>query len=112
MSRSLFRPVLEPGPKHPITVEPATGRVRVTFAGPQAEWNGVAGELFGRLHALITGFATQCANVHVVDTLHTLAPAGNQDTGPTEDWQNEIHPTRDGYRKLSDKWATVLDAVL
>ena len=32
MSRSLFRPVLEPGPKHPITVEPATGRVRVTFA--------------------------------------------------------------------------------
>ena len=32
MSRSLFRPVLEPGPTHPITVEPAAGRVRVTFA--------------------------------------------------------------------------------
>lgn len=81
-----------------------------TFRIPPAEWNGVAAELFGRLHALLTGFATP--DIHVVDTLHTLAPAANDDTGPTEDWQNEIHPTREGYRKLSDKWTPVLDAVL
>jgi uncharacterized protein (DUF427 family) len=28
----MSKPVLEPGPTHPITVEPAAGRVRVTFA--------------------------------------------------------------------------------
>lgn len=83
-----------------------------TFAVPQAAWNGVAGELFRRLHALLTAFSMQFANVHVVDTLHTLVPAANDDTGPTADWQNEIHPTAAGYRKLSDKWATVLDTVL
>lgn len=26
------KPVLMPGPRHPITIEPASGRVRVTFA--------------------------------------------------------------------------------
>lgn len=26
------KPVLTPGPRHPITIEPAAGRVRVTFA--------------------------------------------------------------------------------
>jgi uncharacterized protein (DUF427 family) len=29
----MSRPVLQPGPDHPITVAPASGRVRVTFAG-------------------------------------------------------------------------------
>jgi uncharacterized protein (DUF427 family) len=29
----MSRPVLQPGPDHPITVTPAPGRVRVTFAG-------------------------------------------------------------------------------
>lgn len=28
----MSKPVLTPGPSHPITVEPASGRVRVTFA--------------------------------------------------------------------------------
>jgi uncharacterized protein (DUF427 family) len=28
----MSKPVLKPGPTHPITVEPASGRVRVTFA--------------------------------------------------------------------------------
>jgi uncharacterized protein (DUF427 family) len=32
MNRSSSRPVLRPGPSHPITVEPASGRIRVTFA--------------------------------------------------------------------------------
>ncbi|HEX7892186.1 MAG TPA: hypothetical protein VF522_22745 [Ramlibacter sp.] len=91
---------------------PWLSRALITFAVPQAEWNGVASELFARLHALVTGFPARFANVHVVDTLRTLAPAGNQDPGPTEDWQNEIHPTRAGYRKLAEKWTTVLDAVL
>lgn len=82
------------------------------FAIPQTDWNMVAGELATRTHALLDGFRQGAANVHLVDTLGTLTPAPNDSTGPTEDWQNEIHPTRGGYRKLSDQWATVLDATL
>ena len=37
-----------------------------------------------------------------------IAIMGNAST----DWQNEIHPTRSGYKQLSAKWVPVLDAVL
>lgn len=82
------------------------------FGVVQTDWNMVAEELFTRLHTLLAGFEQDFANVHLVDTLHTLAPAPNDSGAPSTDWQNEIHPTRAGYGKLADKWATVLDAVL
>lgn len=84
----------------------------IAFNIPQPDWDAVAGELFTRLRDLLKTFEQKYPNVHVVDTQGTLSPAGNDDTGPTADWQNEIHPTRGGYKQLAAKWAPVLDAVL
>jgi hypothetical protein len=82
------------------------------YSIPQADWNMVAEELFNRLHTLLKEFTQDFVNVHLVDTIGMLTPAANDDGAATADWQNEIHPTRDGYQKLSDKWATLLDATL
>jgi hypothetical protein len=83
-----------------------------SFSIPQPDWNMVADELFARLQQLLDEFSRDFANVYVVNTIGTLTAAPNDSGAPTPDWQNEIHPTRDGYQKLSDKWATVLDAAL
>ncbi len=82
-----------------------------TFEIPERDWDSVADELFTRLRALLISIAAKHPNVHLIDTQGTLVPAGNSQ-GPTADWQNEIHPTRAGYRQLSAKWTTVLDSVL
>jgi hypothetical protein len=83
-----------------------------SFAVPVADWNGVAAELFERLRTLLGQLQSQQPHTHLVDTMGTLVRAGNADTGATADWQNEIHPTRAGYKKLSAKWAAALDSVL
>ena len=82
------------------------------FAIPTGDWEDAAAELFSRLNALLVEIQGKHANVHLVDTQGTLIPALVTDTDATEDWQNEIHPTRGGYKQLSAKWAPVLDAVL
>lgn len=91
---------------------PWLSKALAAFAVPQADWTRVTDVLFERLHALLAGFAADFAAVHVVDTLHTLARPALEDSAPTADWQNEIHPTRAGYQKLSDRWTPVLDALL
>ncbi|MES2632699.1 MAG: hypothetical protein V4669_06975 [Pseudomonadota bacterium] len=91
---------------------PWMSRAMQAFEIPQDDWDAVAGELFTRLRDLLMAMAAKHPHVHLVDTQGTLVPSGNTETGPTADWQNEIHPTRAGYRQLSQKWATVLDTVL
>ena len=91
---------------------PWLSKALTAFNVPMGDWNNVCDELFDRLHQLLKALQQQHPNVHLVDTLGTLALAGNNDTGPTADWQNEIHPTRSGYKQLSAKWVPVLDAVL
>lgn len=44
----------------------------------------------------ITGF-------HVFLSQGILTPANANDTGRSGDWEDEIHPTKDGYRKLAAK---------
>jgi hypothetical protein len=83
------------------------------FGVPMTDWNDVSKELlFERLPKLLGKLQQSHPHVHLVETLGTLALAGNTDQGATADWQNEIHPTRGGYKQLSAKWAPVLDAVL
>lgn len=83
------------------------------FGIPQAEWPAVSMALLDRLQTLIDHLAanTPDGSVHVVHGQGTLTPAQTTDTGSTADWQNEIHPTFQGYRKLSALWQPVLDAV-
>jgi hypothetical protein len=83
-----------------------------SFQVPMTDWNDVSGELFERLRKLLGQLQSKYPNTHLVDSMGTLVRAGNGDTGATADWQNEIHPTKAGYKKLAMKWAAVLDAVL
>lgn len=61
-----------------------------------------------RLQAL----AATRRNVHLVRQIGTLEPAPPDSTGPSEDWQDEIHPTKAGFAKLGAKWNAVLGALL
>jgi hypothetical protein len=42
----------------------------------------------------------------------TLIPAAPGTTGDSNDWDNEIHPNRSGYKKLAATWATEVDRIL
>jgi lysophospholipase L1-like esterase len=79
------------------------------FEIPPSDWNALAIELMARVRSLILNIAASDAFIHVVDTQGTLIPALGTDIGPTEHWQNEIHPTRTGYRLLGDVWEVELE---
>jgi lysophospholipase L1-like esterase len=52
---------------------------------------------------------------HVIDTLAlttTIVPSVPGSTGDSNDWENEIHPNRGGYRKLAATWADEIARVL
>jgi hypothetical protein len=83
------------------------------FGIPEADRPEVCRVLLDRLQTLIDHLAanTPDGSVHVVHAQGTLIRAQTSDTGATPDWQNEIHPTRQGYQKLSAHWRPVLDSV-
>jgi lysophospholipase L1-like esterase len=85
----------------------------VAFGIPEDEWAAVARALMARLAVLLDHVAATTADgsLHVVHTQGTLIAAKTTDTGATADWENEIHPTPQGYRKLGALWQPVLDAV-
>ena len=78
------------------------------FEIPPEDWIALEVELMGRLRRLILHIATTDTSIHVVDTQGTLKSARTDDLGPTVHWQNEIHPTRTGYRLLGDVWEVEL----
>ena len=51
-------------------------------------------------------------NFHVVDTRRTLEPAAPEAIGRSGDWENEIHPSANGYRKLSEVISPVVRSLL
>jgi hypothetical protein len=83
-----------------------------SFQIPQGDWDGVVTELFSRLRTLLLKLQTMHPNLVVVDSMGTLTPAFGAGKSPTDDWENEIHPTRGGYGKLDDRWVPVLEQVL
>ena len=85
----------------------------LAYQVPQSDWAAVSVALLDRLETLIDHLSANTADgsVHVVHGQGTLTQALPTDRAATEDWQNEIHPTPAGYRKLSALWRPVLDAV-
>lgn len=59
------------------------------------------GHLGDAIHALTEG-PERIDNFHVVRTREALAPAPADARGRVGDWENEIHPSAEGYRKLSE----------
>jgi hypothetical protein len=89
-----------------------------SFSVPQADWLGVATALIDRLAALLqsivaahTAADPNCA-LHLADTRTAgLAMAQPGSTGVSGDFQNEIHLTNGGYRKVGAVLRQILDVL-
>jgi lysophospholipase L1-like esterase len=68
---------------------------------PQRLWVPLTDHLIRHLAATLKGLRLE--DFHVVNTLDTLVRAQPGATGESGDWENEIHPTRAGYKKLGRK---------
>jgi lysophospholipase L1-like esterase len=82
---------------------------------PKKHWIELSGYLLERLAEGLLALEdpeTGIQNFHVVNTLGTLVPADIDETGESNDWINEFHPSGDGYRKIVKKWYRVLDKLL
>lgn len=67
--------------------------------------------LLDRLGDAIAALEAEIPNFHVVETRNTLVRAAPDATLTSGDWQNEIHPSVSGYRKLAALVAPALEAV-
>lgn len=77
---------------------------------PKEDWDMVADAFIDKLAAIVLNF--KMANFYVVDTRHTLTRANPDTKGASNDWENEIHPTADGYEKLAPKFVNDVSSVL
>ena len=89
------------------------------FVVPAQDWLAVSNalidrlaDLFARLMAAHQAADPGCA-LHLVDSRAVPLVLGDQNaTGPSGDFLNEIHPTRDGYTKLATAWRAPVDQIL
>lgn len=82
---------------------------------PQAMRMPVTRALLDALGDGITALAQgaeRIPNFHVADTRGTVAPAAPDATGRSGDWENEIHPSAAGYRKLSEVVSPLVRSLL
>lgn len=66
---------------------------------PETDWNAVADAFIDKLADI--SLSLSLPNFHVVDTRRTLTRAEALAADASNDWENEIHPTADGYEKLA-----------
>ena len=104
------------GPGHGPWLQPAM----VAFAIPPAAWLSVSDALIDKLAGLFSGLigARQAkdpnCSLYMVDTRWKaqLTLADQAATGPSADFENEIHPTVGGYKKLGVVWRETLDTLI
>ena len=88
------------------------------FSIPDADWFAVASALIDRLATLLqsiiaahTAADANCA-LHLVDSRSAgLVMAARGSTGVSGDFQNEIHLTNAGYKKVGSVWRQTLDTL-
>jgi hypothetical protein len=78
---------------------------------PESRWNDVSDFILGALGECIAGLETELASFHVAPTQGTLKRARAGTTGDSNDWANEIHPNRKGFRELAKLLAVPLEAL-
>lgn len=78
----------------------------VEHAVPQALWIPLSDFLLRRLAATLKGLDLE--DFHVINTLDTLTRAQLGAHGESGDWNNEIHPSRSGYKKLARRVAKAI----
>jgi lysophospholipase L1-like esterase len=81
---------------------------------PKTVWVPVADYLIDELAKGILALekgSNRIKNFHVVNTRGAAKRAEPGTTGPSRDWQNEIHPNDDGYRKIARRVEKRLDKI-
>lgn len=68
---------------------------------PREVWQPLTDYLLDHVAETLLALPVQLPNFHVVDTRGTLVRAALGATGASNDWENEIHATADGYRKIA-----------
>ena len=76
---------------------------------PRHIWVRVSNYLLDRVAETLRSLQATLANFIVIDTRGTLRGVDPETTGRCGDWQNEIHPSRAGYRRLAPLFARVVD---
>jgi hypothetical protein len=78
--------------------------IMLSYFIPNSAWDDIAKILMDQVSQALTGVAQGSHNFIIVDTRKTLVAAIDGVNGPSNDWENEIHPTADGYAKLAAVW--------
>jgi lysophospholipase L1-like esterase len=103
---------------------PASARLRmgpwlypafVAYQIPPADWLATVIELLKRLASLLRSVvddlnAGHDRRIYLIDSRDTLVVAEPGTKKVSNDWENEIHPTPGGYRKLAAHWRPVIEA--
>ena len=107
-----------------LTFGPWLYEALTAYEIPTEAWKGLTIEFMQRLAGVICALdfnppvGTRIAppfaiapleNFHVVWTQGTLVPAEVNAPGATDDWENEIHPTKEGYVQLGKKIVAVTE---
>jgi lysophospholipase L1-like esterase len=76
---------------------------------PAEVWQPLVDYLFDQVAEALLTLPAQLPEFHVIDTRGTLLRAHPGVTRASGDWENEIHPTRGGYRKLAAKITAAIE---
>lgn len=76
---------------------------------PRAWWFAVSRHLQDRNAQIL--LSLDLPRLQVIDTRGMLTPAAADTSGADGDWSNEIHPSRQGYDKLAQRWSEALAAL-
>lgn len=82
-----------------------------SFGLPLGDRTEVAIELLTRLRDFLAAVVASQSDMSLVDTLNTVARAAPESQGRSGDWENEIHPTPQGYSLLAQRWRPVVEQV-
>jgi hypothetical protein len=87
----------------------------VAYEIPATDWLDVVKELIDRLASLLRSTVDSInaggdQRIYLVDSRGTLIVAETGTTGRSHDWENEIHPTAGGYKKLAALWRPVIES--
>ena len=78
---------------------------------PKERWSDVSDVILGRLARTLLELEVELPNFHVARTQRVLRRAEADTTGVSNEWDNEIHPTGAGFRKLARLIAEPLEAL-
>ena len=79
------------------------------YGVPPEDWKAVGVEVIIRFQSLLKSI--KVPNLHIENTPGTFTAALPGSKGESNDWVNQIHPTRGGYQRLSAVYGAAVDAL-